>query len=230
MEYHILVAEDDSDIVELLRLYLEGSGYKVHAAQDGEQALDIMEKEHIDMAVLDIMMPKMDGYEVTRQIQKKSRIPILILSAKIQEENKILGLNMGADDYLTKPFSPLEIIARINANLRRCYGMEHSSENKNRLRVGDLVLDMEKVILYNEKRKITLTATEFKMMALFMAHPGRIYTKRQLMEAVNGEYYEADNNTVMVHISKLREKIEEDNRKPEYIKTIRGIGYKIEKR
>lgn len=234
MSYRILVAEDDESIVDLLKLYLENEGYELYAASDGLQALELLEKYKIDLAVLDIMMPKLNGYEVTKRIRNISNIPILILSAKNLDSDKIIGLDLGADDYLTKPFNPLEIIARVKAALRRYYQLNDSTGNdsmaKTKFKVGELELDTEKLELTKGGKEISLTPTEYKIIALLMKAPGRVYTKAQIYETISGEYFESDDNTMMVHISKLREKIEEDPKSPEYIKTIRGLGYKIEKR
>lgn len=234
MSYRILVAEDDESIVELLKLYLENEGYEVYAASDGLKALELLEKHRIDLAVLDIMMPKLNGYEVTKRIRNISNIPILILSAKNLDSDKIIGLDLGADDYLTKPFNPLEIIARVKAALRRYYQLNDSTGNENiaktKFKVGELELDTEKLELTKGGKEISLTPTEYKIIALLMKAPGRVYTKAQIYETISGEYFESDDNTMMVHISKLREKIEKDSKCPEYIKTIRGLGYKIEKK
>ncbi len=228
MEYHILLAEDDADIVSLLTLYLENEGWKVYAAPDGAAALALAEREHIDLAVLDLMMPKMNGYELTRRLREKSNLPILILSAKNQDSDKILGLDMGADDYLTKPFNPLEIVARIKANLRRFYRLGGSAAQADVLRVGALALDTGTMTLTRDGVPVALTPTELKILAQLMRSPGRIYTKVQLYEAISGAYFESDDNTMMVHISNLRDKIEQDPRNPQYIRTVRGLGYKIE--
>ena len=180
-------------------------------------------------------MPKMDGYELTKKIREKYTIPIIILSAKNKDSDKIYGLNLGADDYITKPFNPLEIIARVNSNLRRFYHLNNQNNNtlkeeETKLVVGDLVLDKQKLSLFKRGEEIIITPTEYKILSLFMKNPGKIFTKLQMSEAINGDYLEGDNNTMMVHISRLREKIEDDSKKPEYIKTVRGIGYKIEKK
>ncbi len=234
MSYKILVAEDDDSIVDLLKLYLENEGYEVYAVSDGLQAMGILENNKMDLAVLDIMMPKLNGYEVTKRIRDISNIPILILSAKNLDSDKIIGLDIGADDYMTKPFNPLEIIARVKAALRRYYqlndgaGKEIISSTK--LVVGELELDTEKLELTKSGKEISLTPTEYKIITLLMKSPGRVYTKAQIYETISGEYFESDDNTMMVHISKLREKIERDPKSSEYIKTIRGLGYKIEKR
>lgn len=231
MNYRILIAEDDEDIVELLRLYLENEKLEVRTAGNGIDALHIIENEPIDLAVLDIMMPMMNGYELTRKIRERSNIPIIILSAKNQDSDKILGLNIGADDYLTKPFNPLEIIARVHSNLRRFYKLNDNNQAKSSpvITVGELRINAEEMKLYKSGREILLTPTEFKIMLMLMKSPGRVFTKVQIYESINGQYFESDDNTMMVHMSNLREKVESDPRNPSYIKTIRGLGYKIEK-
>lgn len=234
MKYKILVAEDDKDIAEFIKLYLENEGYEVILAQDGLLAYDETLKQKIDLTVVDIMLPKMNGYDLIKKIRKSSNIPIIILSAKNQDCDKILGLDLGADDYLTKPFNPLELIARIKSNIRRYYslGSQTGAEEEKEYhiwRVGDLILDEESVTLTKCGEEITITPTEYKMLALFMKSPGKVFTKMQIYQAVNGECYVNDDNTLMVHISNLRDKIEENPREPKYIKNIRGIGYKIEK-
>lgn len=233
MNYNILVVEDDIDIIKLLKIYLENDGNKVLSAKNGLEALEVMENTKIDLVVMDIMMPQMDGYELTKRIREKLNIPILMLSAKNEDTDKILGLNLGADDYITKPFNPLEIVARVNSNLRRFYDLNKSIEvdnNKEKLVVGELVLDTQKMTLFKGEDEIIVTPTEFKILSLLMKTPGRVYTKVQIYEAINGEYFDSDDNTIMVHISRLRDKVENESKNPEYIKTVRGIGYKIEKK
>lgn len=229
MPFKILVAEDDADIVELLRLYLENEGYRVLSASNGVEALELAERERFDLAVLDIMMPRMNGLELARRLREKSTLPILILSAKNQDSDKILGLNLGADDYMTKPFNPLEILARVRALLRRVHELGGGRLPGTLYTVGALTLDTEGLTLTKNGEPIALTPTEYKILAQLMRAPGRIFTKVQLYENINGAYFESDDNTMMVHISKLREKIEDDPRNPRYIKTVRGLGYKIEK-
>ena len=224
MSASILIAEDDGDIRSLLRLYLESEGYRVLEAEDGAKALTLAREQAPDMAILDVMMPQLNGYELTRALRKFSDIPILILSAKSQDNDKILGLNLGADDYITKPFNPVEIAARVKAQLRRA-----SRENSTILTVRDLALDTASFQLTKNGRAIILTPMEYKILALLMRSPGRIFTKIQLYEGAVGTYFEGDDNTMMVHISKLREKIEDDPKDPRYIITVRGLGYKIEK-
>ena len=220
----ILIAEDDADIRALLRLYLEGDGFRVLEAEDGTTAL-VLAREHApDMAILDIMMPGMNGFELTRALRKYSELPILILSAKSQDNDKILGLNLGADDYIAKPFNPVEIVARVKAQLRRA-----ARSSSDVITVRELSLDTAAFQLTKSGVPIPLTPMEYKILALFMRSPGRIFTKIQLYEGAIGNYFEGDDNTMMVHISKLREKIEDDPRNPRYIITVRGLGYKLEK-
>jgi len=232
MNYKILIAEDDKDIIDLLKLYLENEKFQVLSAINGEEALEIVENNEIHLAILDIMMPKLNGFELTKKIRKISNMPILILSAKNLDSDKILGLDLGADDYLTKPFNPLEIIARVKSSIRRCYNLkadEVASEKENILTVGELSLNTESFMLTKGGNEISITPTEYRILALLMKSPGRVYTKMQIYELIKGEYFESDENTIMVHISKLRDKIEDDSKNPLYIKTIRGLGYKIEK-
>ena len=219
-----LIAEDDADLRALLRLYLEGDGFRVLEAEDGTTAL-VLAREHApDMAILDIMMPGMNGFELTRALRKYSEIPILILSAKSQDNDKILGLNLGADDYIAKPFNPVEIVARVKAQLRRA-----ARNSSDVITVRELSLDTAAFQLTKSGIPIPLTPMEYKILALLMRSSGRIFTKIQLYEGAIGNYFEGDDNTMMVHISKLREKIEDDPRNPRYIITVRGLGYKLEK-
>lgn len=230
MNFNILLAEDDEDIVKLLKLYLENEGYVVLWAKDGVEASEIFDKEKVDLALVDIMMPRMNGYELTKYIRKKSNIPIIILSAAQLDSDKILGLNLGADDYMVKPFNPLELIARINANLRRFYKLGNVKDaDDGKFNIGELTLDTHMLTLEKKGVPINLTATEYKILVMLMKSPGRVFTKMQIYEEVNGDYYANDDNTMMVHISNLRDKIEDDPKNPRYIKTVRGLGYKIEK-
>lgn len=224
MDTSILIAEDDADIRGLLRLYLEGEGFQVLEAGDGASALRLAREQSPSMAILDIMMPEMNGFELTRALRKYSDIPILILSAKSQDNDKILGLNLGADDYIAKPFNPVEIVARVKAQLRRAERISGSV-----LTVRELTLDTASFQLTKSGQPIPLTPMEYKILAMLMRSPGRIFTKIQLYEGAIGNYFEGDDNTMMVHISKLREKIEDDPKNPRHIITVRGLGYKIEK-
>ena len=227
MEYTILVADDEKEIRELLRLYLENSGYKVVEAEDGQQALDILRSRHIDLCLLDIMMPKVDGYRVLQELRKESNIPVVILSAKDADSEKILGLNLGADDYMAKPFNPLEAIARVNSNIRRFYSLGVGSVAQEKIKVKDLTLDLDACELKKGDEYIDLTSVEYKIMELFMKHPGKVFTKQQIYEYGWGEEFIVADNNIMVCISKLRDKLDEDP--SAYIKTIRGLGYRLEK-
>lgn len=229
MKKNILIVDDDKDIIDLLKLFLEMENFFVVEASNGEVALKCLEENHIDLAIVDIMMPKMDGYQLIKKIRETLQFPILILSAKSQEVDKIIGLGIGADDFITKPFSALEIIARVQAHLRRSYEFNDKAvEGKEKqIHIGDLVLDHHSCTLYKSSETITLSATEYKILTLFMEEPGRIFTKKQIFESVWSDYYCADDNTIMVHISRLREKLEDSPKNPVYIKTIRGLGYRF---
>ena len=230
MAYKILVAEDDADICEVLRLYLENAGFTVMLAENGSRAYDLVMSERPDLAIFDIMMPEMNGFELTKRVRVTSSIPIIFLSAMNADSDKILGLDIGADDYITKPFNPLEVVARVQSNLRRKYKLDNTAQQGSELLVvGELALDTKKFSLQKNGEEIQLTPTEFKILSTLMEKPGRVFTKAQIYERINGEYFENDDNTMMVHISKLREKLEDDGKNPKYLKTVRGLGYKIEK-
>lgn len=228
----ILVAEDDPDIQEILKLYLENAGFTVIRAENGLEAYEKAEQEQPDLALVDIMMPGLNGYELTKRIRKTSRMPILILSAMNADSDKILGLEIGADDYITKPFNPLEVVARIKSNLRRSYELDRENETakEEMIRVGALELDPYRFILKKDGQDLPLTPTELKIMRMLMEHPGRVFTKKQIFEQVLGEFYynSSDDNSIMVHISNIREKIGDSPKDPAYLKTVRGLGYKIE--
>ena len=229
MEYTILVADDEKEIRDLLRLYLENEKYNVIEAKDGKQALDMLRSNKVDLCLLDIMMPNIDGYHVLQELRKESNMPVIILSAKDADSEKILGLNLGADDYISKPFNPLEAIARVNSNIRRFYklGATGSVKVKEKLKVRELELDTDACVLKKNGKEVELTSVEYRIMELLMSHPGKGYTKQQIYEAGwEDDFVVADNN-IMVCISKLRSKLSEDQ--TEYIKTIRGLGYRMEK-
>lgn len=224
MKQRILISEDEADIRNILKLYLESEGFEVVQAQNGDQALRTAQQEMPDLILLDVMMPNMDGFAVTQALRQYSQVPILILSARSQDADKILGLNLGADDYIAKPFNALEVVARVKAHLRRGQQMVSPVIN-----VNGLTLNAETCTVTKEGTLLALTPTEYKLLSVFMRSPGRIFTKVQLSEAINGEYFESDENTIMVHISKLRDKIEDNPRKPARLVTIRGLGYRFEK-
>lgn len=227
----ILIAEDDPDIVALLKLYLEKEGYGVLSAADGREALDLVNENNVDLGIFDIMMPNMDGFELIHKVRESHGFPILVLSARGQDEDKIKGLNLGADDYLSKPFNPLEVVARVKAMLRRYHQLNPQKDEAEEevYRTGDLELNMTTMTLTKKGQEIALTPMEMKILALLMKTPGHVYTKIQIFEQINGTYLDGDDRTLMVHISNLRDKIEDDSRNPVYLKTIRGLGYKVEK-
>lgn len=228
--YRILVADDEKEIRELLRLYLEKEGYEVLEAADGSEAVRLVRQEKPDLAILDIMMPGTDGYRVLRNIREDNNLPVIMLSAKGSDSDKILGLDLGADDYITKPFVPLEAVARVKSQLRRFYALGAGKGRGGRddvLEVGDLRLDLDSCMLFRGTEQIELTSVEFRIMKLFMEHPGRVFTKQQIFEEGWGEAYMLSDNNVMVCISKLRSKLAHNG--GEYIRTIRGLGYRLEK-
>ncbi|MCQ2510697.1 MAG: response regulator transcription factor [Lachnospiraceae bacterium] len=228
MAYTILTADDEKEIRDVFRLYLEQAGYNVLEAENGMKALEILKKEKVDLVLLDVMMPGIDGYRTLKNIREANNIPVIMVSAKSAESDRILGLNMGADDYIVKPFQPMEAIARINANIRRFYslGANAKKETLPELKVRNLRLNQESCLLYKGDEEIVLTSVEFKVLKLLMSNPGRVYTKQQLYEAGwDDDFYVADNN-VMVCISKLRAKMSEDPN--EYIRTVRGLGYRLQ--
>lgn len=230
MAYRILVVDDEKDIRGVLALYLENEGYEVVEAADGRQALHVLETQPIDLCLLDIMMPELDGYQVLKRVRQVSDVPVIVISAKGQDPEKILGLNLGADDYMVKPFNPLEAVARVNSNIRRAKGMVPQQQQQGstpKLRCRDLELDMDACSLTCNGGAVELTPVEYRIMALLMQHPGRVFTKQQLYEHGWEENYIAAENSVMVCISKLRSKLSDDPQA--YIRTIRGLGYRLEK-
>lgn len=219
---NILIAEDDADIRGLLKLYLESEGFAVTCADNGPDALKLAETTSPQLAILDIMMPGLNGLELTQKLRERTAMPIMILSARDRDQDKILGLNIGADDYMTKPFNPLEVVARVKALLRR------SGSASDRIKVGIFELDLSNHTVEKNGHPVQLTPMEYKILARLMKSPGRIYTKVQLYERICGEYFESDDNTIMVHISRIREKIEDDPKRPVHLITVRGVGYKFE--
>ncbi|MFD3445410.1 response regulator transcription factor [Microbacteriaceae bacterium 4G12] len=231
MKKTILIADDEPEIVELLRLFIEKENHLVIECADGEEAWRCLQQNKVDLAIIDIMMPQLDGFQLLKKIREEHKLPIIILSARNQDTDKILGLGLGADDFIAKPFNPLEVVARIQAQLRRSYEFNPSAteieEKSTQTLVGELLLDHQSCVLYKQKRPIPLSSTEYKLLKLFMESPGRIFTKKQIFEQVWSEYYLNDDNTIMVHISRLRDKIEKNPRQPRYLLTIRGLGYKF---
>ena len=225
----VLVCDDDKEIVEAIRIYLEQEGYEVLAAYDGQQALEQMEKNKIDLLVIDVMMPKLDGIRATLKIRENSCVPIIIISAKSEDADKILGLNIGADDYLTKPFNPLELVARVKSQLRRYTMMSTQDYTENvTYRIGGLEVNDERKEVYVDGELVKLTPIEYNILLLFMRHPGKVFSSTQIYESIWNEEALAAENTVAVHIRHIREKIEINPKEPRYLKVVWGIGYKME--
>lgn len=229
--YNILVCDDDKAIVEAIEIYLSQEGYHILKAYDGEQALKILETEEVHLLVLDVMMPRLDGIRATLKIREKHSIPIIILSAKSEDVDKILGLNVGADDYVTKPFNPLELVARVKSQLRRYtqLGGTAKKESEHVYEVGGLQIndDLKEVTVDGEKVK--LTPIEYNILLLLMKNQGRVFSIDQIYESIWNEEAIGADNTVTVHIRHIREKIEINPKDPRYLKVVWGVGYKIEK-
>lgn len=230
----ILIAEDDADIRGLLKLYLEGEGFRVLEADNGARALDLARAQAPDMAILDIMMPQLNGFELTRALRKFSDIPILILSAKSQDNDKILGLNLGADDYITKPFSVRELLARVKANIRRVSMAVNANQEAapaakpdgDTLRLGRVTIDRSRATVSKDGQPLDLTQREYDLICFLAAQPGKVFSREALMEHVwNYEGYVGDVRAVDVAVRRLREKIEDDPASPRFIVTKRGMGY-----
>lgn len=223
----VLVVDDDSEIRDVIHIYLRNEGYNVIEATDGEEALEIMQSASIQLIILDVMMPRMDGIKACLKLRERSNIPIIMLSAKQDDIDKITGLTTGADDYMIKPFNPLELIARVKAQLRRQFLI--GKENSNSLIIiKDLIIDRSKHLVKLKGDEIALTPLEFSILVLLASHPGQVFSSEHIYESVWNEPYGYSDNTVMVHIRNLREKLEELPREPKYIKTVWGVGYKIE--
>jgi len=225
---NILIADDEKDIRDLIKISLEENGYTVLTAQNGKEAWEIFTAQEVHLAILDVMMPVMDGFNLLRKMREQSTIPVIFLTARADEMDKVLGLGLGADDYLVKPFSIAELVARVGAQLRRNHEYLSGKEKSGVcISYGNLSIDKEKCCAFKNGEPLELGAKEYKLLLYFIEHPEKVFTKRQLYQAVWGEDYYYDDNTVMVHISRIRNRIEDDPQKPEYLKTIRGIGYKL---
>lgn len=225
---HILVVDDEKEITDLIEIYLTSEGFNVTKRYDASTIeTDI---EGIDLVILDIMMPGINGLAACQMIREKANIPIIMLSAKSNDADKIIGLNLGADDYMTKPFNPLELVARVKSQLRRYTTLNPNIEkNDDLIQIRDLVIDIKQHTISIRDVPISLTPTEFDILVLLCTHPNIVFSMEEIFETVWKEKYFDSNNTVMVHIRKLREKIEKNPRYPEYIKTVWGVGYKVEK-
>ena len=226
---NILVCDDDREIVDAIEIYLSQDGYKIYKAYDGEQAIQILDKEDIHLLIMDIMMPRLDGIRATLKIREYSSIPIIILSAKSEDTDKILGLNIGADDYICKPFNPLELVARVKSNLRRYTSLGSlTGENKAIYQVGGLILndDIKQVTVDDEPVK--MTPIEYNILLLLVKNQGKVFSIDQIYENIWNEKA-VNTDTIMVHVRNIREKIEIDPRNPKYLKVVWGVGYKIDK-
>ena len=229
---HVLVVEDDKEIREGVKIYLKSQGYEVFEAADGIEGLEVIEKEEIHLAVVDVMMPRMDGISMTIKLREKYDFPVIFLSAKSEEVDKIMGLNMGADDYVTKPFTPMELLARVHSQLRRykrfMERLGSVKESSSVQTIGGLELNEETVEVTVDGGPVKMTPIEFKILLLFMKNPGRVFSADEIYERVWNERA-VNTDTIMVHVRNIREKIEINPKEPKYLKVVWGVGYKIEK-
>ncbi|NTU32134.1 response regulator transcription factor [Brevibacillus sp. HB1.1] len=227
----ILIIDDEAQIRELLSIYLKNYGFATYEAGNGVDALAVFSNVQIDLVIADIMMPMMDGYELLKKMRHISEVPFLFLSAKSDDMDKIIGLQLGADDYVGKPFNPIEVVSRVQALFRRMdVFSKGEKQNHEIIQIGDVMLDLVSCKLYKNGQQKEVTSYEFKILSLLMKHAGRVFTKASIYEHVWGQEYIGDENLIMVYISKLREKIEDNPRKPVYLITIRGLGYRFEKK
>jgi two-component system, OmpR family, alkaline phosphatase synthesis response regulator PhoP len=220
----ILVVDDEPRIAEICRDYLERAGFKVTLAANGTDALALARTKRPDLVVLDLGLPKLDGLDVTRALRKHSNVPIIMLTARVEESDKVTGLELGADDYLTKPFSPKELVARVRAVFRR---VEIGPGRAEVIRAGDVSLDIPRMQARVGSRTVDLTSTEFELLAMLMRQPGRVFTRGQLLDAIRGEGVESFDRAIDAHIKNLRRKLEPDARSPRYVLTVYGVGYKF---
>ena len=231
-EYHILIVEDDKEIRDGIEIFLKSQGYQVHKAADGVEGLDLIARNEIHLAIVDIMMPRMDGVTMTMRLREKHDFPVIMLSAKSEETDKVIGLNIGADDYVTKPFTPLELLARVNSQLRRYirFTNKNSAVQKEERAyvIGGLELNEDTVEFSVDGTPVKLTPIEFKILALLMRNPGRVFSAEEIYERVWNEKA-INTDTIMVHVRNIRDKIEINPKEPKYLKVVWGVGYKIEK-
>lgn len=229
MQKHILLVEDDESIREMVEKYLRMEGFNITSASNGEEAVQKYLNTSFDLMILDIMMPKLDGLEVLKIIREKSALPILIMSAKDSDIDKAVGLGLGADDYIAKPFSMLELSARVKAAIRRATTYSNQVEAKqDMIVIGDLTIDIMNFSVMKKQQTVKLTSKEFAILKLFVTNRKRVFTKQQIYQLIWNDAYYGDENIINVHMSRLREKIEDDPSNPQYIKTLWGIGYKLE--
>ena len=226
----ILVCDDDKEIVEAIEIYLTQEGHHILKAYDGEQAIRVLQNHPVDLLIIDVMMPKLDGIRATLKIREKNALPIIILSAKSEDADKILGLNVGADDYVTKPFNPLELVARVKSQLRRYTQLGAMTEKKENIyETGGLMIDDDRKEVTVDGEPVRLTPIEYNILLLLIKHQGRVYSINQIYENIWNEEAIGVDNTVAVHIRHIREKIEINPKDPQYLKVVWGIGYKVEK-
>lgn len=226
---NILVCDDDTSIVEAICIYLENEGYIMYKAYNGEEALEIIDNQEIHLVIMDIMMPKLDGIRATMRIRENNKVPVIMLSAKSEDSDKILGLNLGADDYITKPFNPLELIARVKSQLRRYTTFGSLEAKSNVYRSGGLVINDESKTITVDGEVVHLTPVQYKIVKLLTEHAGKVFSIEEIYEKVWNEAAFNPENTVTVHIRKIREKIEINPKEPKYLKVVWGVGYKVEK-
>lgn len=226
--YHILVCDDEKDIVTALGTYLKSDGYQVYEAYNGKEALDIIRKEEIHLVLMDIMMPEMDGIEAMVKIREISNVPVILLTAKSEDTDKVLGLTVGADDYITKPFNPVELQARVKSQLRRYMQLGSGLVQPSRITIGGIELDDKSKEVFLDGEKVNLTRTEYDILKLLMEHPGEVFSPNQIYETVWKDSPYGIENTVAVHIRHLREKLEYNPAEPRYLKVVWGRGYKME--
>lgn len=226
--YHILVCDDEKDIVTALEIYLKSDGYQVYEAYNGKEALDIIRKEEIHLVLMDIMMPEMDGIEAMVKIREISNVPVILLTAKSEDTDKVLGLTVGADDYITKPFNPVELQARVKSQLRRYMQLGSGQVQPSRITIGGIELDDKSKEVFLDGEKVNLTRTEYDILKLLMEHPGEVFSPNQIYETVWKDSPYGIENTVAVHIRHLREKLEYNPAEPRYLKVVWGRGYKME--
>ena len=228
--YTILVCDDEKDIVDAIEIYLSQEGYRILKAYDGLQALEILKTEEVHLLLLDVMMPKLDGIRATLKIREKNALPIIILSAKSEDADKILGLNVGADDYVTKPFNPLELVARVKSQLRRYTQLGAAAEKRGNIyETGGLMIDDDRKEVTVDGEIVKLTPIEYRILLLLVKNQGRVFSTNQIYESIWEEEAIAADNTVAVHIRHIREKIEINPKEPRYLKVVWGLGYKVEK-
>ena len=231
-KYHVLVVEDDNEIANAIKIYLQNQGYDVYVGNDGLEGLEIVEKETIHLAIVDIMMPRMDGLTMVAKLREKYDFPVIFLSAKSEDIDKIMGLNLGGDDYVTKPFTPMELLARVNSQLRRYRNfmgrLKEKEEKEHIYTIGGLELNEDRKAVSVDGEDVKVTPTEYKILLLLMKHPGRVFSADEIYEWV-WEEEAVNTDTIMVHVRNIREKIEINPKEPKYLKVVWGVGYKIEK-